>query len=327
MPLKLGPTKTSHVIAHLILTILWSIDESELFLSKTCAKRLGHLKETTTGGDLLSQARDVLRVIKPKNRVVLANICDLLYDIGATHADRDQDIVKRLASLFGPSLLRGLEPASAASIIIELVTHRTELSMTMCVGTKSNSTASISLPIVSVPSTLVVTPVLAAPVLSAVEPPSPTPTAPPCEHRDRDGFVPTTASICVSEASTTASEHIEDISIRRKSEDEDDASIDALDDELSTSMKPLSLDEQTKINERMLGQIQSILSGNTPEIRRRRAERDAERAERSEARANKRREAALRRAKEREGRLRERAEKERARRAHRHRDADEIGKS
>mgnify|MGYP001267834567 CR=1 FL=1 len=92
---------------------------NELIVSNQIARNLAALqnadKHDSGGESLLRSARSILwNGLSEHRRSALYEICDVLYDIAAFQASIDAAAPERIAKLFAPALLRGVDSREAA---------------------------------------------------------------------------------------------------------------------------------------------------------------------------------------------------------------------
>jgi len=293
---QLGQEKTSHVLAHLMLTLCWTMRETrnELIVSNQIARNLAALqnadKHDSGGESLLRSARSILwNGLSEHRRSALYEICDVLYDIAAFQASIDAAAPERIAKLFAPALLRGVDSREAApKLLSTMVQFRRELfeKERSDDSTESEIPVSAAVPVV----------VAAKRPISFVADTSSSSERVNGDDENDKKRVPQGARDDDAPSSKKSSDlpSCKPIALEATTPDEDSdfgetKSIDAAKVAANTAeLIAVSMSQDIAANERVLTRLQDILNGNTPEQRRRRAERARERQQRADARSARR---------------------------------------
>ena len=353
---RLGPAKTSYLLAHLVLTLLWTMNEcmaekdGDLLVSKAVTRRLAMIQKSLSRGKsdwqkCIACAKHVIfNGMSSHSIKVCQQLCDLLADV-AEHQSRSEGVEapRRLAKLIGPAIFREVEMHVAADLMTTLVKYRKDLlfeskvddeaAKMQCVENNERSTEEepISRDREEFLSTLRFDPIDATVAVPIDATPAVVNTAsqerpidsPNSSTRDRDVREPkvSDAKPNLGKSSSIAlDDHVEVRSpsseIARDEGSDSTPSAppapflerDKTEKMDAAELVAMSMSKDIASNDRKLRRIADILNGDTPESRRRRAERAAARSERSKARAARRLEASEKRAAEREHRSQRRNE-------------------
>lgn len=270
---------TRHVLAQLIVTMLWSIPS---LIPSRVAKGLCEIRVDTESA--FQDALKVLQNIRPSDRVVLSQILDLVADVAQFQIEKDSEAPLRLGKIFGPVLLRGAKakPETIVRTIITLTQNRKDLHLSMP-GSNSTSTSSSSVPVLVAEPSI---PIANDDDDDSEEVTTTTATAPPME------FI-------TSSTETTSNEPVvvpaptlpPTIQTPKEEPPTQTPKEEKVDDEVKlpkVDMRPMPLNEQHAATERVLDRVHQVLMGDTPEARARRLKRERERADRTAERLDER---------------------------------------
>ena len=257
---------TRHVLAQLIVTMLWSIPS---LIPSRVAKGLCEIRVDTESA--FQDALKVLQNIRPSDRVVLSQILDLVADVAQFQIEKDSEAPLRLGKIFGPVLLRGAKanPETIVRTIITLTQNRKDLHLSMP-GSNSTSTSSSSVPVLVAEPSI---PIANDDDDDSEEVTTTTATAPPMEFITSSTETTSNEPVVVSAPTLPP---IEDEKVT------DEVKLPKVD------MRPMTLNEQHAATERVLDRVHQVLMGDTPEARARRLKRERERADRTAERLDER---------------------------------------
>ena len=298
MKMRMGEN-TRHVLAQLIVTMLWSIPS---LIPPHVAKGLCDASRqfSVSPESAFQDALKLLQNINPGDRVVLSQLLDLVADVAEFQSQKDSEAPLRLAKIFGPVLLRSasVDSSSIVATIITLTQNRKALHLSMSSSSSSSSSSSLSSssgtedvpvlvaePVVAVPiTTTITTPVVADTTTPQVAIPAKTGgTAPPLPldpsytkaRDDDDDDIP--SSVASGPPSTDSkvddNENINNIKLPE------------------IDFRSMTLPEHHAATERALNRVHQVLMGDTPEARARRLKRECERSIASSERSARREEA------------------------------------